>query len=411
MSLAVHHERCCGLDVHERTVVATVLTPEARVTRTFGTTTEAVLDLGDWLLEQGVTHVAMESTGVYWKPVYNLLELHASLTLLVVNPQHVKALPGRKTDVNDATWLAQLLQHGLLRASLIPRRAQREARELVRYRTSLVGARAQEVNRIHRLLQGANLKLSSVVSDITGVSGRAILAALAAGETDPERLAALGEGRLRTPRPQRAAALRGTMGPHQQRVLQSQLAHLAFLDAEIAGLSAEIVARLAPHSDSLARLDTIPGVGLTTAEVIVTELGTDMTAFPSAQHAASWAGLSPGQHESGGTRHAARTRKGNRMLRATLTEAARAAAKTPTALGRQYQRLARRIGPHKAAFAIARKILVLAYCLLRDGTIYQDPVVPTELPPHIQQRRRHRALRELHALGFAVTLSPLSAVS
>jgi transposase len=410
--LAVAHERCCGLDVHERTVVATVLTPEAQTTRTFATTTEALLALGDWLVEQAVTHVAMESTGVYWKPVYNLLELHATLTVLVVNPQHVKALPGRKTDVADATWLAQLLQHGLLRASLIPRRDQREARELVRYRTSLVQARAQEVNRIHRLLQGANLKLSAVVSDITGVAGRAILAALAAGETDPQRLAALGEGKLRTPRPQRAAALRGTMGPHQQRVLGSQLAHLAFLDAdaEIAGLSAEVTARLAPHSDTLARLDTIPGGGLRTAEVIVTELGTAMTAFPSAQHAASWAGLSPGQHESGGVRHAARTRKGNRLLRATLTEAARAAAKTPTALGRQYQRLARRIGPNKAAFAIARKILVLAYCLLRDGTIYHDPL-PTALPRHVRDRRRQRALHELRALGFAVTLTPLAHVS
>lgn len=410
MSMDVMHERCCGLDVHQRTVVAVALTPDGQQTRTFGTTTEALLELGDWLEGLGVTHVVMESTGVYWKPVYNLLEVRA-LTLLVVNAQHVKALPGRKTDVNDATWLAQLLQHGLLRGSLIPRREQRELRELVRYRTSLVEAHTAEVNRIHALLQGANLKLSTVVSDITGVSGRAILAELAAGETDPATLAALGEGKLRASRAAREAALTGSMGDHQRFVLEGQLAHLAFLDAQLAALNAEITTRLAPHSDTLARLDTIPGVGLRTAELIVTELGTDMTRFPSASHAASWAGLSPGQHESGGRRRPARTRKGNRHLRAGLTEAARAAANSrQTALGRKYHRLARRIGPNKAAVAIARSILVIAYCLLRDGTIYHDPL-PTALPPHIQHRRRQRALRELHALGFDVILTPLSAAS
>jgi transposase len=409
MALDVLHERCCGLDVHQGTVVATVLTPTGQTTRTFATTTEALLELGDWLEAAGVTQVAMESTGVYWKPVYNLLELRA-LTVLVVNPQHVKALPGRKTDVADATWLAQLLQHGLLRASLIPRREQRELRELVRYRTSLVQTRTTAVNQIHHLLEGANLKLSTVVSDITGVSGRAILGALAAGETDPERLAALGEGRLRASRAARQAALTGSMGAHQRWVLRSQLAHLDFLDAQIAGVSAEITARLAPHSDTLARLDTLPGVGVRTAEVIVAELGTDMTCFPSAAHAASWAGLSPGQHESGGRRRPARTRKGNRALRAALTEAAQAAAKTQTALGRRHQRLARRIGAKKAAVATARQILVLAYCLMRDGGIYHDPL-PSELPPRLQARRRLRALRELRSLGYAVALTPLADAS
>ncbi len=407
MSLDVYSERCCGLDVHKQTVVAVALTPEGQTTRTFATTTEALLELGDWLADLDISHVVMESTGVYWKPVYNVLELR-ELTVLVVNAQHVKALPGRKTDVNDATWLAQLLQHGLLRPSLIPRREQREVRELVRYRTSLVGVRTAEINRIHQLLEGANLKLAPVIADITGVSGRAILTALAAGETDPVALAALGERRLRSSRAAREAALRGSMGAHQRRLLQSQLAHLDFLDAQIAGLSAEITTRLAPHSDTLARLDTIPGVGLRTAEVLVAELGTDMSRFPSAAHAASWAGLSPGQRESGGVRRPARTRHGNRPLRTALTEAARAAAKSQSALGRRYHRLARRIGANKAAVAIARHILVLAYCLMRDGTIYHDPS-PADLPPRVQARRRQRALADLHALGYHVALTPVGA--
>lgn len=296
MGLDVYHERCCGLDVHTQSVVATVLTPEGQTTRTVGTTTEALLELGNWLEATGVTHVAMESTGVSWKPVYNLLEAR-DLTLLVVNAQHVKALPGRKTevDVNDATWLAQLLQHGLLRASLIPSREQRELRELVRYRTRLVQARTAEVNRIHALLEGANLKLKPVISDITGVSGRAMLDALAAGETKPAVLAALGEGKRRSRPAAREAALTGSMGEHQRLVLRSQLVHLDCLNEQLAVLSAEITRRLAPHSDTLARLDTIPGVGLTTAELIVAELGTDMSRFPSAAQAVSWAGLVPGQ--------------------------------------------------------------------------------------------------------------------
>ncbi len=285
------HERCCGWDLHRLTVVACVrLGLTDRFTRTFPTTTEGLLALADWLADGAVTAVAMESTGVYWKPVYNLLEAREFQHLLVVNAQHMKALPGRKTDVQDAEWIAELLQHGLLRASFIPPRATRELRELVRYRTSLVEARTAEIKHIHALLVGADLNTKLVASDLLGGAGRAILAALAAGETDPEVLAALGDGKLRTDRAQRVAGLRGTMGDHQRLVLRAQLAHIDFLNAQLAALSAEITTRLAPYSDQLARLDTIPGVGLTTAEVIVTELGTDMSRFPTAAHAASWAG-------------------------------------------------------------------------------------------------------------------------
>jgi transposase len=403
----VVYQRCCGLDVHRRTVVACLLTPDGRTVRTFGTTLTALLELGAWLLAAQVEAVAMESTGVYWKPVYNVLEVH-DLTIQVVNAQHLKTVPGRKTDVNDAEWLADLLRLGLLRGSLIPSREQRELRELVRYRTSLVAVRAAEVNRIQALLTGANINTKQVASDILGRAGRAILDAVAAGETAPERLAALGEGRLRTPPAARQAALTGTLGVHQREVLRLQLAHIDFLDQQLATVEATISTRLAPHSDALARLDTIPGVGLRTAEVIVTELGTDMSRFPSAGHAAAWAGLSPGQHESGGTRQRAPTRRGNRFLRAALVEAARAAARSRgTVLGRTYQRLVPRLGTARAAVALARKILVIAYYLLRDGGIYHEPT-PALLPAHVRDRRRRRALQELAALGYAVTLTPVA---
>jgi len=406
-SMDVVYQRCCGLDVHRRTVVACLLTPDGRTVRTFGTTLPALLELGAWLVEAGVEAVAMESTGVYWKPIYNVLEVH-DLTIQVVNAQHLKTVPGRKTDVNDAEWLAELLRVGLLRGSLIPSRDQRELREWVRYRASLVAARAAEVNRIQALLTGANINTKAVASDILGQTGRQILDALVAGETDPATLAALGDGRLRTSAGERRAALTGTLSLQQRALLQHHLAHIDFLTQQIAALEATISARLAPHSDALARLDTIPGVGLRTAEVIVTELGTDMRRFPSAGHAAAWAGLSPGQHESGGIRHRAPTRHGNRFLRAALVEAARAAARShDTRLGRTYQRLARRIGPNKAAVAIARKILVIAYYLLRDGGLYHDPT-PAQLPAHVRERRRRRALQDLAALGYAVTLTPVA---
>ena len=266
-------ERCCGLDVHKKSVVACVITPEGRETRTFGAMTRDLLALADWLKEQVVSEVAMESTGVYWKPVYNLLE--DEFAAIVVNAAHIKAVPGRKTDVKDAEWIAELLRHGLLRASFIPDRAQRELRELTRYRRSLVQERSREANRIQKLLEGANVKLSSVATDVLGVSGRAMLAALAAGEEDPEALADLARGQLRKKREELREALRGLVQFHQRFMLASQLRHLEYLEAEVERLDEEV----APFEDMVAAVDTIPGVGRRTAEVITAEIGSTRRPF------------------------------------------------------------------------------------------------------------------------------------
>ena len=401
----VVYERCCGLDVHHKTVVAAAITPAGRQTRTFGTMTRDLLHLGDWLVEQGITHVAMESTGVYWKPIHNLLEA-AGFTMLVVNAQHIKAVPGRKTDVKDAAWIADLLRHGLLRGSHIPDRARRELRELVRYRKTLVEDRANEVNRIHKVLEGANIKLGAVATDILGVSGRAMLTALVEGTTDPAALAALAKGRLRTKQPALQQALCGSMGPHQQLVLRSQLQHIDFLDRQIDQLSAEIAQRLAPHTEALTRLDTIPGVGRRTAEVLVAEIGTDMQRFPTAGHCAAWAGMCPGQNESGGKRRSGRTRKGSPWLRSVLIEAARAAARSQgTYLAAQYHRLAARRGAKRAAVAVGHTILKIAYHLLRDGGVYVD-LGATYFDARDKTRTVRRAVRRLQNLGYTVTLAP-----
>jgi len=401
--MEVLYERCSGLDVHKRTVVACVRTAAGQQTRTFGTTTEALLALGDWLVAQGVTHVAMESTGVYWQPVYNLLE-SLDLQVLVVNAQHVKAVPGRKTDVKDAEWLADLLRHGLIRGSAIPDRPRRELRELVRYRVGLVRQRAQVIHRIHKLLEGANIKLASVVTDITGVTGRAILDALANGRTDPLEMANLARGSLRTKREQLATTLRGSFGAHQRLVLASQLRHLDFLTAELDRLNTEVAERLRPHEGVIERLDAIPGVGRRVAEQVLAEIGPDVARFPTAAHLASWAGLCPGNHESAGKRLSGRTRKGNGWLRAALVEAAWGAAHTRQSyLAAQYRRLAARRGNKRALIAVAHSLVVIIYHLLREGTIYQDLG-----PNYYDERRRdatvHRSVRRLERLGYRVTI-------
>ncbi len=267
--------RCCGLDVHKKTVVACIITPEGQESRTFSTMTKDLLLLADWLAQCEVSHVAMESSGVYWKPVYNLLE-GTGLTLLVVNAQHIKAVPGRKTDVRDAEWIASLLRHGLVRGSYIPDRPQRELRELVRFRRTLIQERAQVVNRIQKLLEGANIKLSSVATDVVGVSGRAILESMVQGIQDPQALANLAKGRLREKRAALEEALRGLMGPHQRLLLQSHLRHLDFLDAEIAGLDGEVATRMTPFESALSQADSVPGIGLRTAEAILAETGVEI---------------------------------------------------------------------------------------------------------------------------------------
>lgn len=320
-------ERAAGLDVPKARVVATVQTPAGRATRTFGTMTGDLEQLAAWLRAHAVTHVAMESTGSYWQPVYNILE-QREVELLVVNAQHVKQVPGRKTDVKDSEWWCDLLRHGLLRASFIPDKAQRERREVVRYRKTLIRERANEVNRRQQLLEGANLKLATVATDVLGVSGRQMLEALVAGIEDPQTLASLAKGRRQRKRPALEQALVGLVGEHQRFLLREQLGHIDELAARMVRLSAELEARLRPFATALAALDTIPGVSQQTAQAIVCEVGADRHRFPSAAHLASWAGLCPGNHERAGKRLGGRTRKGNPWLRTSLIEAAWAAART-----------------------------------------------------------------------------------
>ena len=401
--MQVVHERCCGLDIHKKTIVACLLTREGKQTRTFGAMTEELWELVDWLTDQQVTHVAMESTGVYWKPIYNLLE-GLDLTVLVVNAQHIKAVPGRKTDVKDAEWIADLLRHGLVRGSYIPDRPQRELRELVRYRRTLLQQRAQVINRIQKVLEGANIKLASVANDILGVSGRAMLEAIVAGTEDPVALASLARGRLQDKRPALERALAGSVGPHQRMMIASQLRHIDFVDQEVATVSAEVAARLAEHEEKIERLDAIPGVGRRVAEEVLAEIGTDMDRFPTAVNLASWAKLCPSNRESAGKRFSGRTGNGNAWLRQALTEAAWGASHTKRSyLAAQYRRIAARRGGKRAAIATAHSILVIIYHLLKRGTTYED-LGPNYFDERDRQAVVRRSVRRIEQLGYTVTV-------
>ncbi len=411
--MEVVHRRCCGLDVHKKSVVACVLLsdpsgPPQREVRTFGTFTHEVLALADWLAEQQVSHVALESTGVYWKPIWNLLE--DRFALLLVNPRHIKAVPGRKTDVHDAEWLAELLRHGLLTASFVPDRAQRELRELTRYRTSLINERSAAVNRLQKTLEGANIKLASVASDVLGVSSRQMLAAVVEGTTlEASALAELAHGQLRDKVPQLEQALSGRVGPHQRFLLAEQLAHIDALDASLERLSTEIAERMRPFDELIERLDAIPGVGRTIAEVLLAEIGADMTRFPTANHLVSWAGMCPGHNESAGKKRSGKTRKGSPWLRAALVQAAHAAARAKqTYLAAQYRRLTARRGTKKAAVAVGHSILVIVYHLLTDPDCPYVDLGATYFnqrdPGAVQRRLIHR----LEALGYHVQVTPLA---
>jgi transposase len=408
----VMFERCCGLDVHKKTVVACVIVSQPtgapeRAVQTFGTMTEDLLRRADWLESWRVSHVAMESTGVYWQAIWNLLE--GRFALLLVNAQHVHQVPGRKTDVRDCEWLADLLRHGLLRGSFVPDRAQRELRELVRYRTGLVRQRAQVVNRVQKTLEGANVKLASVATNVVGVSGRAMLQALVRGEADPAALAEQARGRMRTKRVDLERALTGRIGPHQQFLLRQQLALLEALESAIEQANAEVARRLEAQAEQVERLDAIPGLGRRTAEIILAELGPDLMRFSSAAHLASWAGLCPGNHESAGRQRTGRTRKGNPWLRTALVEAAQAAARTKGSyLAAQFRRLAARRGIKKALVAVAHTLLGIIYALLTRGATYTDLGAS-----YFDARDRHHTSRRLVArlegLGFRVSLEPLAA--
>ncbi len=402
-------EHCCGLDIHKRRIMACVLTPGDRgkprkEVRSFETTVAQLLALGDWMAEEGVTHVAMESTGVYWKPVYNLLE--ERFTLLLANAYHIKAVPGRKTDVRDCEWIADLLRHGLIRGSFVPPRPQRELRELTRYRTSLIRERTAEVNRLQKSLEGANIKLASVASNILGKSGREMLEALIAGSTDAAAMAQLARKRMRQKLPELEKALSGTVGPHQRFLFAQQLKHIDFLDEAIDQVSMEIEERLRPVGECLQRLDEIPGIGQRTAECLVAEIGTDVETFPSSGHLASWAGVCPGNNESAGKRRSGRTRKANPWLRTALVEAANAAVRTRnTYLSAQYHRLVVRLGRKKAVMAVAHSILIIIYHMLQRGTSYQD-LGHLYFDQINRQSVERRLTRNLERLGYKVMLQP-----
>jgi transposase len=399
-------ERCAGLDVHQATVVATVRVPgepdRRMITETFGTMTADLWALREWLQAFGVTHVALESTGVYWKPVYYVLE--DVFTLLLINMQDLKRVPGRKTDVKDSAWLAQLLECGLLRSSFVPPPPIRELRDLTRYRVQQVRDRAQEVNRLCKLLEDTGLKLTTVVTDMMGVSARAMLVALVDGTTDPAVLAELARGRLRKKLPELRRALQGRFRRHHGFLVEQILAKIDFLDETIDRLNAEIETRLVPFEATLTALDTIPGVNRIGAISILAETGGDMRRFATAGHLCSWGAMCPGHNESAGKRRSGTTRKGNRYLRATLIQAALGAThKQGSALQARYHRVKRHRGHKKAVVAVGHQILEIAYYIMRDGVTY------TELGADYFDRRHaeravRRHVRQLEALGYHVTI-------
>jgi transposase len=400
-------ERCAGLDVHQATVVATVRVPREGGSRqmrteTFGTMTADLWALREWLQAYGVTHVALESTGVYWKPVYYILE--DAFTLLLINMQELKRVPGRKTDVKDSEWLAQLLECGLLKASFVPPPPIRELRDLTRYRVQQVRDRAQEVNRLCKVLEDSGLKLTSVLTDVMGVSGRAMLAGLVDGTTDPAVLAELARGRLRTKLPALRRALQGRFRRHHAFLIEQILAKVDFLDETLDRLSAEIDERLAPFEPMLTALDTIPGIDRIGAISIVAETGGDMTRFPTAGHLCSWGAMCPGQNESAGKRRSGKTRKGNRYLRATLIQAALGAIhKKGSALQARYHRVKRHRGHKKAVVAVGHQILEIAYYVMHSGVTY-DELGADYFDRRHAERAVRRHVRQLEALGFHVTI-------
>lgn len=404
----VVYERCAGLDVHKATVVACARGPGARpgerrgATKTFATTTGGLSDLRAWLHEHGITDVAMESTGVYWRPVYAALE--GAVRLMLVNARHVKMVPGRKTDVRDCEWLAQLLECGLLRASFVPPPAVRDLRDLTRLRKQLIRERGHHINRIEKTLELAQLKVGTVVTDLMGKTGRAILHALAAGRDDPAELAAFARGRLRRKQAALREALVGRLTPHYAFLLQQHLALIDALDLHIATLDARIEEAMRPFADAAALLETMPGVAGRTAQTIVAEIGVDMTVFPSAGHLASWARLCPGLHESAGKRHPVQTGRGAAWLRATLQEAAWAAVRTKTSYYRAlYHRLKPRGGPQRAIVVVQHAMLTAVWHMLKRRVPHRDLGVDYFERRNAERTRRHH-VRRLERLGYEVVL-------
>ncbi len=408
--MEVLYPRCAGLDVHKDTVVAGVRLAAAGAAttevRSFDTTTPGLLALSNWLAEQGCTHVAMEATGVYWKPVWHILS-DGDFTLILANAAHVKNVPGRKTDVADAVWLADLLAHGLIRASFVPEAATQEMRALLRTRKQLVREQASHVQRLQKTLEDANLKLASVLTNVVGVSGRAILAALIDGERDPDKLLTLVQRGVKAPPERLRAALAGRITERHRFLLRLHLRQVDALDAAIAEIDAEVERELDPFRVAVRLLRTIPGVSDLTAQVIVSEIGTDMSRFPTAGHLISWAGLCPRNDESAGKRRSTRLRKGAPWLKTTLVQCAWAAShKKASYLQAQFQRLRHRRGPKKAICAVAASILTAAYHMLRDGTLYHD-LGHDHFRRASPETQAARLAKQIARLGFTCTITPI----
>ncbi len=406
--MEVLYSHCAGLDVHKKTVVACVMTPHPdggwhSQIRTFSTMTANLLLLLDWLVSCGCTHVAMESTGEYWRPVFNILE--GNVEVMLVNARHIKAVPGRKTDIKDAQWLAELLQHGLLKASFIPPAPQRALRDLTRHRLNFIRERVNLVNRVQKVLESANIKLAAVATDVMGLSSRLMLDALLSGQASPEVMAELAKGKLRAKRDQLTLALEGRVQPQHRFILTELLCQIDGLDETIERFDRQIEEYCRPFEQAIEQVDTMPGIARRAAEVLVSEIGIDMTRFGSASHLASWAGLAPGNYESAGKRLSGKTRQGNQTLRRTLIQSAYAAGRTQTYLGAQYRRLAARRGKKRAAVAVAHSILVIAYHLIERNDAYRELGVnyfDNQRPEATQKR----LVKRLEKLGYQVTLQP-----
>lgn len=402
--MEVLYPRCAGLDVHAASVTACArIASGAQVTHehlTVSTTTRGLLELNEWLTVRGCTHVAMEATGVYWKPVWHVLESY--FTLVLANAMHIRNVPGRKSDMNDATWIADLLAHGLIRGSFVPPAPIQALRDLTRTRRQLVHEAARHVLRLQKTLEDANLKLTHVMSDIVGTSGRAILTALIAGETDPARLADLTRGRLKAPRAALLDALHGRVTDHHRFMLQLHLTQLDAIHSAIAAIEARIGDALGPFRSAVVLLTTMPGISETTARVLIAEIGIDMTRFPSVGHLISWAGLCPRLDESAGKRRSTRTRQSAPWLKPTLVNAAWAATrKRDSYLHAQFLRIKGRRGAKKAIIAVASSMLTAAYFMLRDGVVYED-LGPRHFADQDKQRITKRLLQRLHDLGVVV---------